>query len=81
MNMLETKAIEHFNEERRLQLVAVTRAREQAFITYVRVDWQKEPIEPSPFLARLEPLCKITRFPTTDVELDAEENPRYRYPR
>lgn len=70
MTQYEANVMSHFNEEKRLQHVAVTRGREKVFLTYVRRYKIKEAVR-SPFLSRLLPLTEFRKFPLTEAERDA----------
>ena len=72
----------HFEEERRLLYVAITRARERAYVTYVRGNLSKDKkqwfeLERSFFLSSIVTSMQFTAFPLDEVEEQAQ--PAFRH--
>ena len=72
----------HFEEERRLLHVAVTRARERAYVTYVRGDFIKDKKrwfegERSFFLSSIVSSMQFTVFPRGEDEEQARRASRH----
>ena len=72
MTGIERVVMEHFEEERRLLHVAVTRAKEHVYVTYVRqnIIGTEECVtaEPSTFLRRVKETMAFRRFPADGLE-------------
>ena len=67
----ERAKLEHLEEERRLLHVAVTRAKERAYITYVRMafNWGRlQEATKSTILEAMQSTMALRSFPKDDVE-------------
>ena len=73
----------HFEEERRLLHVAITRARERAYISYVRSSFSKDKkqwyqLERSYFMSSIVSSMRFTVFAKDEDEKQAEREDRFR---
>lgn len=71
MDVLLQRAMQHFDEERRLLHVAITRGKERVFLTYLKAT-PGQGDGPSPFLAEIMPLAKVHKFEDSDDEASKE---------
>ncbi len=67
MEVIEKRGMVFFNEERRLQHVAITRGKERVFLTYLRATRTKD-LEPSTFLNRIRPMAEFTKYKESAAE-------------
>ena len=67
MTSYEESVMSHFNGEKRLQHVAITRGREKVFLTYVRRNLVSE-LKESSFLMKLAPSAAFKCFPVSARE-------------